>query len=508
VKNNSRLRWAQKRRRRGIGTPSHGLSEWTTTPHGRAERSSASLASVSRASAPLPLRLGRYALHDEIASGGMASVHFGRLLAVEGFARTVAIKRLHAQNARDPDFATMFLDEARLAARIRHPNVISIVDVVALDGELFLVMDYVHGESLSRLARRTHEDGERVDVSVLSAVVCGALRGLHAAHQAAGADGAPLHLVHRDVSPENILVGADGVARVLDFGVAKAAGRMQATRDGKVKGKLAYMSPEQLRGDRLDRRSDIYAVGIVLWEMLTGRALFAGENEGETVVNALERKAPLPSSLVASVPLAMDAVVLRALERNPTKRFSTANEMAAALEAAVTMASPRQVAEWVEVAAGDILAKRARRLEEIERALPDENASVLAAASESLKGRSDVSTIAVTTRPQETSRNRALLVGALFLVGGAVLFRLAPRGSSAAPAGAGSPTSNAAAPSSAATATTLPVGAPRVVVDADVSATPSSTTSTAAPLIRRPHVSGGATGRPASIHPADPGSYQ
>src|SRR5262245_51026591 len=169
--------------------------------------------------------IGRYALHGELASGGMATVHLGRLLGPVGFSRTVAIKRLHAQYAQDPEFVSMFLDEARLAARIRHPNVVPTLDVVATSGELFLVMEYVPGESLSRLARAARDRMERMPPRIVSAIMSGVLHGLHAAHEAKSERGEPLGIVHRDVSPQNVLVGTDGVARVLDFGVAKAAGR-------------------------------------------------------------------------------------------------------------------------------------------------------------------------------------------------------------------------------------------------------------------------------------------
>ena len=197
--------------------------------------------------------LGRYLLYGEIASGGMATVHFGRLMGVVGFSRTVAIKRLHPHYARDPEVVTMFLDEARLAARIRHPNVLPTIDVVAADGEVFLVMEYVQGVPLSHLVQAATEQGRRVPPRIVSSILVDALNGLHAAHEATNERGEPLRLVHRDVSPQNIMVGADGVARVLDFGVAKAMGRLQTTRDGQVKGKLAYMAPEHLAGREVSR---------------------------------------------------------------------------------------------------------------------------------------------------------------------------------------------------------------------------------------------------------------
>jgi serine/threonine protein kinase len=321
---------------------------------------------VSHPGSPLPRSLGRYVLHEEIAAGGVASVHFGRLFGPSGFARTVAIKRLHPELAKDPDFVAMFKDEARLAARVRHPNVVSIVDVVSVDEELFLVMDYVHGESLARLARRSREQSIPLPLGVLSAILCGALHGLHAAHEAKNDAGEPIHLVHRDVSPQNLFVGAEGVARVLDFGVAKALGRLHATRNGMVKGKAAYMAPEQVAGQSLDRRADVYAMGIVLWEMLTERSLFGA---GVPAMNPSERMARLPdppSKLVPSLAADLDAVALTALRPQREKRFATAKAMADALERAVGVASPSRVVEWVEGVDGDHLRERARMLERIE----------------------------------------------------------------------------------------------------------------------------------------------
>jgi serine/threonine protein kinase len=306
-------------------------------------------------------------LYGEIASGGMATVHYGRLLGPVGFSRTVAIKRLHAQFAKDPEFAAMFLDEARLAARIRHPNVVQTLDVVALDGELFLVMDYVQGESLGRLIRASAAKKEYIPIDIVSSVVCGVLHGLHAAHEATTEGGDPLTIVHRDVSPQNVLVGADGVPRVLDFGVAKASGRMQTTREGQLKGKLAYMSPEQLRAGAVDRRTDVYAAGVVLWETLVLKHLFSGESEGAIVTKVLEEPIVPPSALVAGLPASLDEIVLRALERDSSKRYESARQMALALEAAVPIASPTRVVEWLQGLVGELLAERAKSVALVEK---------------------------------------------------------------------------------------------------------------------------------------------
>ncbi len=328
-----------------------------------------------------PLRvLGRYALYGEIASGGMATVHFGRLLGPVGFSRTVAIKRLHPQFAKDPDFVSMFLDEARLAARVQHPNVVSTVDVVALEDELFLVMDYVEGESLARLLRACRVSGMRLPPRVVASIITGTLYGLHAAHEAKNERGEPLELVHRDVSPQNILVGVDGVARVLDFGIAKAVGRSQITREGQIKGKLSYMPPEQIEGGAIDRRVDVYAAGVVLWEALTAQRLFDGENEGAVLSKIVKNDVPRPSILLPELPRSVDDIVLRAVSRDPSERFPTAWDMAVALEEALGVETPRRVGEIVERMAEEAILRRTARRKTLESVHTDMSAMVTASS--------------------------------------------------------------------------------------------------------------------------------
>ncbi len=310
--------------------------------------------------------VGRYVLYGEIAAGGMATVHFGRLSGPVGFSRTVAIKRLHPQFAKDPEFVTMFLDEARLAGRIRHPNVVPTLDVVATEGEIFLVMEYVQGESLSRLARSMKMQNQRIPPRILATVMSGVLHGLHSAHEAKDEQGHPLSIVHRDVSPQNILVGTDGTTRVLDFGVAKAAGRLQSTREGQIKGKISYMAPEQLSGGHVTRATDIYAAAVVLWECLVGHRLFEGDNEAMIVVRALEGRVQPPSVFVHGLPAEVDAVIMKGLARDPAQRFGTAREMALALERAFGVVPASEIGEWVEAIAGAELNKRAQTIAEIE----------------------------------------------------------------------------------------------------------------------------------------------
>ena len=309
--------------------------------------------------------IGRYAIFDEIAAGGMATVHLGRLIGSEGFTRTVAIKRLHANYAKDPDFVAMFLDEARLAARIQHPNVVPTLDVVSLEGELYLIMEYVQGESFARLHRQVVAKGLRVPLRITLSIFEGVLHGLHAAHEARSERGEPLGIVHRDVSPQNIQVGTDGVARVLDFGVAKAAWRQHTTKEGQLKGKLAYMAPEQFDIVPIDRRADIYAASVVLWEALTGTRLFEAESPMVLMSQITSRPITRPSALVAGLPAGLDDIVMRGLARNREDRYPTAREMAIALEN-VGAASQREVGEWVELTVGEALHKRARKVAEVE----------------------------------------------------------------------------------------------------------------------------------------------
>ena len=312
--------------------------------------------------------IGRYAVYSEIAAGGMATVHVGRLLGTAGFARTVAIKCLHSQFAKDPEFVAMFLDEARVAARVRHPNVVPTIDVVATDGELFLVMEYVQGETLARLLRL--KSGERrpgAPPRIAATIASHVLHGLHAAHQATSESGEPLGIVHRDVSPQNVLVGVDGVARVLDFGIAKARDRIHITRGGLLKGKVSYMAPEQLAGAGVDCRTDVYAAGVILWEALVGRRLF--DAEGDFAIAERVRTAEIapPSSLVADLPAGTDALVLRALDRAPAARWASAREMALAIESTIGVANPSEVTAWVEATAGPTLEVRANQIASIER---------------------------------------------------------------------------------------------------------------------------------------------
>jgi serine/threonine protein kinase len=339
--------------------------------------SSAYSASVPAESAPQPpARSGtRYEVYGEIASGGMASVQYGRLVGPRGFSRGVAIKRLHPHLAKEPASAAMFIDEARLSARLVHANIIPTLDVIEIPGELALVMEYVHGESLLTLFRlaanpvargstasNTPAPPQPIPIRVACAMIASVLHGLHAAHETKDEAGVPLDIVHRDVSPPNILIGVDGIPRVLDFGVAKASGRMRATPHGEIKGKLAYIAPEQLQGAKIDRRADIYSASAVLWEALVGRPLFDAPNESALVHRVLFDPILPPSTHRADVPAVLDALVLRGLDRKIKSRFATAREMALLLERDVGLATQSEVTDWLQGLASHLLEERAQQM--------------------------------------------------------------------------------------------------------------------------------------------------
>jgi serine/threonine protein kinase len=308
-------------------------------------------------------RVGRYLLCDQIGSGGMATIHLARLLGPQGFSRTVAIKQLHPQFAQNPQFVAMLLDEARLAVRVRHVNVVSPLDIVATESELFIVMDYVNGESLANLLATSDVPPPP---TFAAAILVQALLGLHAAHEATREQGDALGLVHRDVSPQNILVGQDGVARMVDFGIAKAVARTQTTDGGMVKGKLGYMAPEQIKLEVVDRRSDLFSAGVVLWEALTGTGLFISDTLGGSIELILHGEIAPPSRFNPAVTPELDAVVLKALDRHRDARFQDAMSMAAALQAATPLASALEVIDWVEKLAGPELERKAGLVKRVE----------------------------------------------------------------------------------------------------------------------------------------------
>ena len=281
----------------------------------------------------------RYELLVRVAAGGMATVYVGRLRGALGFSRLVAIKRAHPHLLEDTAFARMLVAEARTAARIHHPNVVSVMDVEELDGELLLIMDYVEGASLSGLLAQAAAQKKSMPIAIAARIVVDACAGLHAAHQVADDQGKLLGLVHRDVSPHNVLVGVDGSSRLADFGIAKVESTSSIqTSTGALKGKVAYMAPEYVEKARADVRSDVFGMGVVAWEAFTQKRLFRGENEIETLRLVLAAEVPRASS-VAELPRSIDLVLEKALHRDPDQRFQTAAEFSSALDEAARAAS-------------------------------------------------------------------------------------------------------------------------------------------------------------------------
>jgi len=278
-------------------------------------------------------RVDRYDILHKLAAGGMGSVYVARAVGMGGFERLVAIKVLHPHLAEEGDFITMFLDEARLAARIRHPNVVSTLDVAQWQDLRFLVMDYVEGDHLAGLLTRSYKGETRLPVRPVLRIVVEALAGLSAAHQLTDAQGNALNLVHRDVSPHNILVGTDGISRLTDFGVAKAEYRLSSTREGQFKGKLAYTAPETASTAYSEQRSDLFAMGVVLWEAITTKRLFHATNNVTLLRMLLEDPIPSPSTVDPDL-APFDPVLDKALSRDIDQRFQSAQEMLEAVESA------------------------------------------------------------------------------------------------------------------------------------------------------------------------------
>ena len=312
-----------------------------------------------------PERVGRYAIYEAIAQGGMARVHLARLSGPEGFSRVVAVKRMHRHVLEDAELKRMFVAEARLAARVQHPNVVPILDVLASGDEIMIVMDYVHGESLQRLLGELRRKEGTVPLPVAAALMLATLHGLHAAHEARGENGQPLNIVHRDVTPHNVLVGADGVARVLDFGVAKTV-QASEVKPELIKGKFSYMAPEVIRGESVTRQADVFSASTLFWELLTGRRLFGAPSERERLISILSGRYPAPRKLNPEVPENVESIVMRGLRASVAERYPTALEMAIDLERAVRPASQRVVGEWVRSLASETLNCRAELIQQIE----------------------------------------------------------------------------------------------------------------------------------------------
>jgi serine/threonine-protein kinase len=424
----------------------------------------------------------RYQILGSIASGGMASVHLGRQVERDGTSRTIAVKVMHPYLAGDPEMVAMFLDEARLSTKIHHPHVVAVSDVDMVGNDLVIVMEYVPGMNLLALQRALKKaSGARLPVRVALRVMLDVLAGLHAAHELRDEHGRPLNIVHRDVSPHNVLIGLDGNAKIMDFGVATAAGRLAQTQaDGTVKGKLRYLSPEQLHRKPLDRRVDVFSAGIVLWEALTGESLFGTGTEAETLGRVLRHPIAPPSTHEPAVSLALDEVCLKALERDRDRRYATALDLAQAIEkaAAGEVASRQEVAALVRSLAAEEMARH----EEALAAAPMTSrpaATALAALGDTESG------VSQDPPRARSGGSRMLVVAAISLaLGGAAVWALGlvqsrPRVDSPPPA---APTLTAPASAAAATPPTTP---PAIEIFEPSASSSSAPTASVVPAPKR-----------------------
>ena len=276
--------------------------------------------------------LGRYQVLKPLAKGGMAEVWLARAIGLKGFERVVVIKRIRVEHGSDQKAIDMFLDEARLVAALHHRNIVQVLDVDEEDQKYFFVMEYVHGRDVRELLRKVKDGKQQIPLEHVLTIVSAAAAGLHYAHEQRGPDRKPLGIVHRDISPGNILVAFDGGVKVVDFGIAKADVRTADTQAGETKGKMGYMSPEQCRAQPIDRRTDVFLLGIVLWELCTVRRLFNKDSRFETMAAIAEGEIPPPSKHRKDLPAELEQIVMKALARAPEDRYQTADELRLALD--------------------------------------------------------------------------------------------------------------------------------------------------------------------------------
>ncbi len=316
----------------------------------------------------IPDRVGKHLIVGKLASGGMATTYLARLVGPAGFENVVVLKRMLPHLAEDQKFRVMFEDEARTVARIRHPNVVRIFELVSDVGELYLVMEYLEGDTLRQLVKSLSTRGERLSWAMAAYIVSEAALGLHAANEQTDDDGRALGLVHRDVSPHNLFITSDGGVKVIDFGIAKSADHVSHTSTGELKGKFAYMSPEQVEQRPVDRRTDVFALGVVLWELIAKKRLFARETQMATMRAVANDAAPLLSSVAADVPAALDVLVARALEKDVDARVPDMLELRRGLLAAMREAKiddPKE--ELAKLARDAFVRESAERTELIRR---------------------------------------------------------------------------------------------------------------------------------------------
>ena len=299
--------------------------------------------------------LGKYRLIAELGHGGMAEVYLALASGPAGFNKLVVIKQIRQQFAEDPEFLTMFLDEARLAARLNHPNVVQTNEVGEDGGRYFIAMEYLEGQPLNRVLNRLGKDkSDALTLPMQLTVLVETLAGLHHAHELCDFDGTPLSVVHRDMSPHNIFVTYAGQVKIVDFGIAKALSSSSETRTGVLKGKIGYMAPEQAMGERVDRRADIFSVGMILWEMITGKRMFKGLPDVAALQRIVNGDLPSPRTIIPGLSDRLEAVCLKALARDRDQRYATAAELASDLEDVVhdlgVRGSPRDVGRLISTA--------------------------------------------------------------------------------------------------------------------------------------------------------------
>ncbi|GAC1601431.1 MAG: hypothetical protein NVS4B10_13430 [Myxococcales bacterium] len=273
-------------------------------------------------------QFGKYLLLERINVGGMAEVFKAKTVGVEGFEKVVAIKRILPAVAEDRDFIGMFVDEAKITAALSHANLAQTFDLGRIDDTYYIAMEYVPGKDLRAIFERLKRRGERLPPRLAAYLIACVCAGLDYAHRKRDAEGAELHIVHRDVSPQNVIVSFEGEVKLIDFGIAKAANKITRTQAGILKGKFGYMSPEQVRGQPLDRRSDIFAAGVVLWELCTGERLFTGPSDFHVLEKVQEARVTPPSQIEPAVPARLERAILRALTREPADRYQQAGDLA------------------------------------------------------------------------------------------------------------------------------------------------------------------------------------
>src|SRR5438874_10274210 len=321
-----------------------------------------------------PVQFGKYLLLDRIAVGGMAEVFAAKAFGAEGFQRILAIKKILPTLGEDPEFVSMFVDEARIAVQLSHANIVQVLELGKHDETLFIAMEYVSGRDLRQLLDRYRRRGQPLPIPQACAIGARVCEALDYAHRKRDATGRPLGIVHRDVSPQNVLVSFDGEVKLIDFGIAKAESRLQKTQAGILKGKFSYMSPEQVKGQPIDGRSDIFAAGILLWELICGEKLFTGDSDFAILEKVRTGLVPAPRSVTRTCPEGLEKVILKALSTEPTQRYQTASELHDDLMRFTLMGDmvygSRQLAEWLREEFGQDWEKEQTRLRgwlEVER---------------------------------------------------------------------------------------------------------------------------------------------